>query len=130
MRKAVFLSLFVSVLLLMFACAKPADQSTNRETTTATSSPATTTTTTSTSTASADKIGIAECDAFLAAYESCVKDKVPAMAKEQYNTMLAQWRSQWKSLAANPTTRSTLAQACSQAQEQARTAMKTYNCTF
>ena len=130
MRKAVFLSLFLGALLLMFACAKP-EQSTNRELASATKSPAMiTTTNTTTTTSSAEKVGVPECDAFLAAYDSCVQEKVPALAREQYNTALAQWRSQWKTLAASPATRGTLAKACKQATEEARTAMKTYGCTF
>jgi hypothetical protein len=120
--------------LLIFGCAKP-DQSTNREssvpaasnTAPSSSTPASTSTA---STTSGEKIGIAECDQFIAAYEACVTSKVPAEARAQYNTALNQWRSSWRQLAANPQTKGTLGTACKQAIEQARTSMKTYGCTF
>jgi len=79
---------------------------------------------------SADKVGITECDDFIAAYEDCVKNKVPAASQAQLNQGLAQWRQQWKALAANPQTKPTLVTACKQAIETSRTSMKAYGCTF
>ena len=101
-------------------------------TTTTTATPATTTTTpaTTTTTASGGKIGVAECDDFLDKYEACVTGKVPAEARAQWNTTLQQWRSSWKQLADNPSTRSSLAAACKMAAEQSRQSMKPYGCDF
>ena len=76
------------------------------------------------------KIGVPECDEFIANYDACVSSKVPEVARAQYKTAIEQWRTSWKKLAENPQTKSTLAAACKQSAEQARASMKTYNCTF
>ncbi|HEV7475456.1 MAG TPA: hypothetical protein VGN90_15490 [Pyrinomonadaceae bacterium] len=93
---------------------------------------ATTTTPATTTTASTagEKIGVPECDDFIAAYETCVSSKVPEVARAQYKTAIEQWRASWRKLAENPQTKPTLAAACKQSAEQARTSMKTYGCTF
>jgi hypothetical protein len=80
--------------------------------------------------ASADKIGVPECDEFIANYEACVTGKVPEVARAQYKTAIEQWRTSWKKLAENPQTKGTLAAACKQSAEQARASMKSFNCTF
>jgi hypothetical protein len=96
----------------------------NKAATANTPAPATATT------ASADKIGVPECDEFIANYEACVTGKVPEAAKAQFKTGLEQWRSSWKKLADNPQTKPTLANVCKQTVETARTSMKAYNCKF
>jgi hypothetical protein len=83
-----------------------------------------------TSASSGPKIGVAECDEFIAAYEACVNDKVPAASRAQFNTSLAQWRKSWHDLAAKPQTKPTLAQVCKTSLEQARQSMKAYGCKF
>ncbi|HEV7681611.1 MAG TPA: hypothetical protein VGO68_05780, partial [Pyrinomonadaceae bacterium] len=77
-----------------------------------------------------EKIGVPECDEFIANYEACVTGKVPEVARAQYKTAIDQWRTSWKKLADNPQTKGTLAAACKQSAEQARTSMKSFNCTF
>jgi len=79
---------------------------------------------------SGDKIGVPECDDFIAAYEACVTGKVPEVARAQYKASIEQWRTSWKQLAANPNTKATLVAACKQSAEQARVSMKSFNCTF
>ena len=81
-------------------------------------------------TATADSVGVPECDEFIAAYDACVSSKVPETARAQYKTAIAQWRSSWSKLAANPNTKATLAAACKQSAESARASMKSYGCTF
>jgi len=124
------LSLFLCVIcaIVLVGCAKSetnANGNANKAATT-TTTPASTTSTT----ASANKIGVPECDEYIAAYDACVSGKVPEVARAQYKTALDQLRTSWKKLADNPQTKPSLAVACKQATEQARTAMKTYNCTF
>ena len=124
------ITLFLCVVCAIFlvGCAKT-ETNTNGNANTAatkTTTPASTTATT----ASADKIGVPECDEFIANYDACVTGKVPEVARAQYKTAIEQWRTSWKKLAENPQTKSTLAAACKQSAEQARTSMKTYNCTF
>ena len=124
------INLFLCVVCAIFlvGCAKT-ETNTNSNANTAatkTTTPASTTATT----ASADKIGVPECDEFIANYDACVSSKVPEVARAQYKTAIEQWRTSWKKLAENPQTKSTLAAACKQSAEQARASMKTYNCTF
>lgn len=77
-----------------------------------------------------EKIGVPECDEFIAAYDACVSDKVPEVARAQYKASIEQWRSSWRKLAENPQTKATLAATCKQSAEQARVSMKSFNCTF
>lgn len=93
--------------------------------TTATSTPAT-----AAAPSSGEKIGIPECDDFITKYDACVAGKVPEAQRAQYQTALKQWRDTWRELAKNSLTKSTLAAACKQAAEQAKTSMKEYNCNF
>jgi hypothetical protein len=125
---------------LMLACAGADNANTtnttnlsnaNRSTTNAatTTTPATSTSPAA-STAAGDKIGVAECDDYLAKVDDCVTNKVPAAAREQYAASIKQTRDSWRGLAANPQTRSSLAAACKQAVESARAAYKSYGCEF
>ena len=59
-----------------------------------------------------DKIGIPECDDFIAKYDACVSTKVPEAARASFKTAVDQWRAAWKKAADDPATRSTLAAAC------------------
>ena len=77
-----------------------------------------------------EKVGIAECDNFITAYETCVSGKVPEAARASLKASVATWRTQWKKLADNPQTRSSLAAACQRQRETTMTAMKAYNCTW
>jgi hypothetical protein len=126
------LSLLLCVVcaIVLVGCAK--SESNNNAATGNANKAATTTTPASTvaTTASADKIGVPECDQFIANYEACVTGKVPEATRAQFKTGMEQWRSSWKKLAANPQTRGTLAGVCKQTIESARTSMKMYNCTF
>lgn len=98
----------------------------NSNKTTTTSTPATTTTTT---TAGA-KIGVPECDDFIAKYDACVSSKVPEVARAQYKSAIEQWRAAWKKTAENPATKGTLAAACKTAAEQQAAALKSYGCAW
>ena len=124
-------------LLLCAACAfvlvgcsaAPSNQNaatTSNANTAATTAPATT----APATATAEKIGVPECDDFIAAYDACVSSKVPEQVRAQYKESIQQWRANWKKLAENPNTKATLVAACKQQAESARTSLKTYNCTF
>src|SRR5437867_162093 len=63
------------------------------------------------SASTADKIGIPECDTFIAKYDTCVSSRVPAAARAQFKAALDQWRSSWKKLAEHPDTKVTLVAA-------------------
>jgi hypothetical protein len=127
MKMRIFLLLCLMCGLLLAACSKQAEVTTNRESSTPVASSATPA---APAAASEDKIGVRECDDFIAAYDACVSGKVPEVARAQYKTAIEQWRTSWKKLAENPNTKGTLAAACKQSAEQARASMKAYNCTF
>ncbi len=81
----------------------------------------------STTASSGEKIGVPECDEYIAKYEACA-GKVPEAGRAAYNSGLEQTRSAWRKLAANPATKGTLAAACKQATEAQAAAWKTYGC--
>jgi len=89
-----------------------------------------TSSTSNTSASTGDKIGVPECDDFLAKYEACVTGKVPEVARAQYQSMIKQWKDSWRKMAENPQTKAALASACKQAKEQQETALKSYGCTW
>ena len=126
MKNRTLLPLLAVSAFLLMACAKPTVMTNKND---AAASPTTTTTTAPTA-STAEKIGIPECDDFLAAYDACVSNKVPEVARAQYKASIEQWRSSWRKLAGNPDTRASLVEACKQSAAQARTAMKSYDCTF
>lgn len=95
----------------------------NSNKTTAASTPATTA-------PAGEKIGVPECDDFIAKYDACVSSKVPEAARAQYKSTIDQWRTSWKKLAENPATKATLASACKQAATQQEAALKSYGCTW
>ena len=111
--------------VLMFGCGKYETATNQGSTATPAASPAATTTA-----SHSGEVGVPECDAFLKAYEACVHDKVPAAARPTFDATLANWKKQWHDQAANPQTRAALAAACKTSQDNARTSMKAYNCTF
>lgn len=133
------ISLFALCVLLgtaMLACGGAADNAntatTNATTNANTKAAATPAANTSANTAAStgEKIGVAECDEFIAKYEACVKDKVPAAAQATFKTSIEQWRSSWKKLADNPSTKGTLASVCKSSMDQAKTSLASYNCSW
>ena len=81
-------------------------------------------------TAAGDKIGVAECDDFIAKYEACVTGKVPAAQQAAFKSSIATWRKSWKDLAANPQTKATLASVCKTQLDQAKTSLGSFGCTW
>ncbi|QCI65835.1 hypothetical protein [Phreatobacter stygius] len=78
----------------------------------------------------ADDVGVPECDRFITSYETCVTTRAPAAQRPVLTQQIAQMRSQWKALAANPQTRAQLQQACTMQAEQMKQAMAPMGCTF
>ena len=81
-------------------------------------------------TASGDKIGVAECDNFIAKYEACINGKVPEAARAMVRSQLDAMRTSWKQAAQTPQGKAGLAQGCKQAHEQAKTSMASYGCSW
>ncbi|HEY3040139.1 MAG TPA: hypothetical protein VGJ66_15480 [Pyrinomonadaceae bacterium] len=130
MLKKISLLLCVVCTIVLVGCNK-SEAPTNESATTANANKAATTTApANTATTAGEKIGVPECDEFITAYEACVSGKVPEAARAQYKAGIEQWRTSWRKLAADPTTRPSLVAVCKQSAESARTSMKTYGCTF
>jgi len=130
MKMRILLPLCVLLGLLLVACGKTeVSVNTNSSASPATKASPASTPATVASTAG-EKIGVPECDEFIAAYDACVSSKVPEVARAQFKASIEQWRTSWRKLADNPATKASLAQACKQSAEQARVSMKSYNCTF
>src|SRR5438477_9586972 len=69
----------------------------------------------STTAATGDKIGIPECDDYIAKYESCVRGKVPEQARAAMESSLKTVRDGWKKSAETPAGKAALAASCKQA---------------
>ncbi len=130
MFRNTFLVLCVLCAAILIGCGKTETGNSNMAAENSNKGTTTTTKTETTTTSSGDKIGIAECDDFIAKYEACVSGKVPDAARASYQTALKQWRESWKKLAENPQTKGTLAAACKQAKEQQEAALNSYGCTW
>src|ERR1041384_3824352 len=131
MKRITLVILSTAVALVLFACSKSENTSNSNanSSTTATKSMAPPGTATA-STSAGDKIGVPECDDFIAKYEACVSGKVSEVARRQYQSAVKQWKESWKKLADNPQTKGSLAAACKQAREQQEAALKSFGCTF
>lgn len=90
----------------------------------------TTTATSNATGASADKIGVAECDDFLAKYDSCLNTKVPEAARAPFKSGADSLRQSWKRSATTVQGRISLAVTCSAAKESAKQAMMQYGCEW
>ena len=140
MLKKIFvpLALVATCALLLTACGGGSNNATttsnnssaptNANKTSTTSTP--TTTNSPTTTATGDKVGVPECDDFLAKYEACVTGKVPEAARPQFKSAVEQWRTAWRKAAETPEGKAGLAQGCKAALEQTKVSMKSFNCEF
>ena len=127
-RVSLLLCVVCALVLTGCSASEPTNATSGNANTAATaSSPATTTAATA---PAAEKVGVPECDDFIAAYDACVSSKVPEAARAQYKASIAQWRSGWRKLAENPQTKATLVGVCKQQMESAQTSMKSFGCTF
>ena len=124
------ISLCLVCTIVLIGCAKTGTTNNSNSTSNANKAATAASPATATTASAGEKIGVPECDEFIAAYDACVSSKVPETARAQYKTAIAQWRSSWSKLAANPNTKATLAAACKQSAESARASMKSYGCTF
>jgi BRCT domain type II-containing protein len=128
MMTKTFLAFCVLCAFVLIGCSKTDTMSNSNSTTS--NSNKTTTATTSTASSAGDKIGVPECDDYLAKYEACVNGKVPEMARAQFNSAMKTTRDAWRQAASTPQGKAGLAAACKQAAAQAKTSMKPYGCDF
>ncbi|MDT5159378.1 MAG: hypothetical protein QOH49_2179 [Acidobacteriota bacterium] len=126
------LSLCLALGALMLACGGSSDNAANTANTsnTAAGNKNAAAANTATVSTSGDKVGVAECDDFLAKYEACVSGKVPAAAQAAFKTSLETWRNSWKELAKTAQGKAGLAQACKAASDQAKSSLNSYGCSW
>src|SRR2546423_13444832 len=96
---------------------------------TATTNAGNTNATTNTSTASADKVGVPECDEYIAKVEACLA-KAPAAGQPAVKSSLDTMRKTWKDAAATPQGKAGLAMGCKAALDQAKTSYSAYGCSW
>jgi hypothetical protein len=131
MMTKTFLAFCVLCAFVLIGCSKTETTSNSNSTTSNTSKTTTTgSTTTTTAPSTGDKIGVPECDDYIAKYEACVNGKVPEMARAQFSSAMKTARDAWRQAASTPQGKAGLAAACKQAAEQAKTSMKPYGCDF
>ena len=123
-----FLAFCVLCAFVLIGCTKT--ETTNNSNSTTSNSNKTTTTSSTSATSTGDKVGVPECDDYIAKYEACINGKVPEMARAQFNSSMKTLRDSWRQAAATPQGKAGLAAACKQATEQAKTSMKSYGCDF
>lgn len=79
-------------------------------------------------------IGVPECDEFLAAYDRCLNNNVPAANRAEVGAAVQQMRDSWRQAAQNPQSRATLGPQCTQMRQSMAQAlgqaMAAYNCRF
>jgi hypothetical protein len=131
MLKQLSLTICIISALVLIGCSHAGTESNSNAAANAnkavtTSSPSTPTTKPTSTTA--EKIGVPECDDFIAKYDACVSNKVPQAARAQYKASMEAWREQWRALASNPGMKATLLQACKTAHDNAKTTLKSFNC--
>lgn len=130
MSKFFLLIVCVLIGLLVLACGGPTNRNAETPSTAAPAGTPATTTNRNDNTSTGGTVGIAECDNFITAYETCVSGKVPEAAQAALKASVTTWRTEWKKLADNPQTRPSLAAACQRQREATMVAMKSYNCTW
>ncbi|MDQ3917254.1 MAG: hypothetical protein M3348_02020 [Acidobacteriota bacterium] len=113
--------------LLLLACGGGAsDNAANSSNAAANGNKAANTSTTSTV---GDKIGVPECDEYIAKVEACLA-KVPAAGQPAVKTSLDAMRKSWKDAAATPQGKAGLAAGCKQALETAKSTYSSYGCSW
>jgi hypothetical protein len=79
---------------------------------------------------SADKIGVPECDDYIAKYEACINSKVPENLRATYKGAFDSARKAWRDAAATPQGKAGLATACKAAHDQAKTTLGSFGCSW
>jgi hypothetical protein len=79
-----------------------------------------------------DKVGIAICDDFLAKYETCAKEKMPADQRSPILDSITQMRSVWKqTMTSSPQSKDSLEATCRQSMDAMKASLgAAYGCAF
>ena len=129
MKRITLVILATAFAVVLVACSKTENTS-NSNSNSGTAAGTSTNSNSATAASTGDKIGVPECDDYIAKYESCVRAKVPEAMRGQLESSLKTARDNWKRAAENTASRGTLAAACKQATDAAAASMKAYGCNF
>lgn len=79
-----------------------------------------------------DMVGIAACDEFLAKYETCAKDKMPAAQRGAILDSITAMRSSWKQIiTSSPQSKGDLEATCRQTMDSMKASLSaSYGCSF
>lgn len=77
-----------------------------------------------------EKIGVAECDEYLAKYEACINTKVPESQRAALILPLETMRKGWKNAVTNPHAKAALAGGCKIALTTAKESMSAFSCDW
>ena len=130
MKRITLVILTTAFAVVLVACSKTENKSNSNSNSSTTAQKSTSTPGTASTSTTGEKIGVPECDDYIAKYESCVRSKVPEAMRAQLESSLKTARENWKKAAENTVTRGTLAAACKQANDAAAASMKAYGCSF
>ena len=121
-------ALCIAAGLVLLACGGAADNTANTANAGNTNKAANTANTSTTSTGG-EKVGVPECDEYIAKVEACLA-KVPAAGQPAVKTSLDAMRKSWRDAAATPQGKAGLAAGCKQALETAKTTYSAYGCSW
>ncbi len=76
------------------------------------------------------KIGVAECDEYIAKYEACINGKVPEAKRAALLAPLEMLRQGWVKAAANPPAKAALAGGCNIALATAKESLSAFSCDW
>src|SRR5947209_1418109 len=121
-------ALCIAAGLVLLACGGAADNTANTANAGNTNKAANTANTSTTSTGG-EKVGVPECDEYIAKVEACLA-KVPAAGQPAVKSSLDAMRKSWRDAAATPQGKAGLAAGCKQALETAKTTYSAYGCSW
>jgi hypothetical protein len=105
--------------------ARNTNTATNANTNTATSS----TNANTAAVLTTDKIGVPECDDYIAKYEAC-SSKIPEAMRATYKNAFDTSRKAWRDAAATPQGKAGLATACKAANDAAKQSLGSFGCSW
>lgn len=77
-----------------------------------------------------DKVGVPECDEYIAKYEACLNGKVPEAQRGNLLVSMEEMRKGWRNAATNPQAKAALAGGCKTALATAKNSMSQYSCSW
>jgi hypothetical protein len=83
-----------------------------------------------TETAAADKIGVPECDDYMAKVNACLSSQVPADKQDEMKKGIEASMKAWKMAAGTAQGKATLPGLCKQAADAAKASFSAYKCEW